>query len=210
MNKVDVRAKREWDNNCCEGCFQPLRDCLCDDQVGCGACGEMISVKDQDENGFHDPEFCGANDEIKEETKWANLPTTCDDFVAHPHLVETTINWKDKNGNTIEETKKIGCYTCQMALASEKQGTTSLASALLDLDIACDVVQTGGFTMCVYIKTGDESYIYANQKGFSFYCDEDCEGLLHTIWTNPESTAKEKAEGIKKTLEANNLTAKEL
>jgi hypothetical protein len=59
--------KAEWDNNCCEGCFQPLRDCLCDDQVGCGACGEMISVEDQDENGFHDPEFCGANEEVKEE-----------------------------------------------------------------------------------------------------------------------------------------------
>jgi hypothetical protein len=65
--KCSVRAKREWENNCCEGCFQPLRDCLCDEQVGCGACGEMISVEDQDENGFHDPEFCGANDEIEGE-----------------------------------------------------------------------------------------------------------------------------------------------
>ena len=35
--------------------------------VGCGACGQMISVSEQDENGFHDPEFCDANDEIKGE-----------------------------------------------------------------------------------------------------------------------------------------------
>lgn len=132
--------KAEWDNNCCEGCLQPLRDCLCDEfaesdevltevnsilvdyanlvkkfwdlydrlddetaelvntagedkwfqyaftrsldelwceataweltpkdleMVGCGACGQLISVKDQDSNGFHDPEFCGANDELE-------------------------------------------------------------------------------------------------------------------------------------------------
>jgi hypothetical protein len=126
-------------------------------------------------------------------TKWANLPTTCDDFVAHPH--------KKENGY---------CYQCQMASASEEQGTTALASALLDLDICCEVVQTGGFTMCVYIKTGDESYIFANDEGFSFYCSEDCEGLLHTEWANPTSTPEAKAEGIKKTLEVNNLEAKEL
>jgi hypothetical protein len=72
------------------------------------------------------------------------------------------------------------------------------------------VVQTGGFTMCVYIKTGDESYIYANDEGFSLYCGEDCEGLLHTEWGHTESTPEAKAEGIKKTLEVNNLQAKEL
>jgi hypothetical protein len=126
-------------------------------------------------------------------TKWANLPTTCDDFVAHPH--------KKENGY---------CYQCQMASASEEQGTTALASALLDLDICCEVHQTGGFTMCVYIKTGEDSYIYANNEGFSFYCSEDCEGLLHTEWANPASTPEAKAEGIKKTLKDNNLEAKEL
>jgi hypothetical protein len=209
MSELDVRAKREWENNCCEGCFQPLRDCLCDEQVGCGACGEMISVEDQDENGFHDPEFCGANDEIKEETKWANLPTTCADFVAHPHLVETTSTWKDKDGNAIEETKMRGCYTCQMALASEEQGTTALASALLDLDICCEVVQTGGFTMCVYIKTGEESFIYANDEGFSFYCGEDCEGLQEFDYRE-QMTPKEKASEIAEKMKSHNLEAKEL
>jgi hypothetical protein len=27
----DAKAKREWENNQCENCRQPLRDCLCDD-----------------------------------------------------------------------------------------------------------------------------------------------------------------------------------
>ena len=125
-------------------------------------------------------------------TKWANLPTTCDDFVAHPH--------KKENGY---------CYQCQMALASEEQGTTALASALLDLDICCDVQQTGGFTMCVYIKTGDESYIFANDEGFSFYCGEDCEGLQEFDYRE-QMTPKEKASEIAEKMKSHNLEAKEL
>jgi hypothetical protein len=118
------------------------------------------------------------------------LPTTCKDFVSHPHIV---------NGR--------GCYTCQEASASEAQGTTAIAEALIALGIPADVHQTGGFTMCVYIKTGEESYIYANNEGFSLYCDENCEGLLHTEWGTSESTPDARAEGIRKTLEVNNLKA---
>jgi hypothetical protein len=143
-------------------------------------------------------------------TKWANLPTTCVDFVAHPHLVETTSTWKDKDGNAIEETKMRGCYTCQMALASEEQGTTALASALLDLDICCDVHQTGGFTMCVYIKTGEESYIYASQEAFVFYRDENCDGWANMYFAESETTPEQKAKAIQTTMKTANLEAKEL
>lgn len=38
-----------------------------ENEFNCGACGQMISVSDQDENGFHDPELCDANDEIEGE-----------------------------------------------------------------------------------------------------------------------------------------------
>lgn len=126
-------------------------------------------------------------------TKWVNLPTTCDDFVAHPH--------KKENGY---------CYQCQMALASEEQGTTAIASALMDLDISCDVHQTGGFTMCVYIKTGDESYVYVNEEGFSFYRDENCEGWANMYFAKSEITAKQKAKAIQTTMKTANLEAKEL
>jgi len=140
-------------------------------------------------------------------TKWANLPTTCPDFVAHPHIVEQKIFTKD---GEYKETRKGGCYTCQMALASEDQGTTALMSALLDLNISCDVHQTGGFTMCVYIKTGNTSYIYANSEGFSFYKDEDCEGWANYQFAESENTPAKKAQAIQQTMKVANLVAIEL
>jgi hypothetical protein len=120
------------------------------------------------------------------------IPTTCPDFVSHPHLIEGR-----------------NCYTCVASLCSEEQGTSAIAEALIALGIPADVHQTGGFTMCVYIKTGEESYIYANAEGFSIYKDAECEGFFNAEWANAESTPEAKAEGIRKTLEVNNLQAKE-
>jgi hypothetical protein len=145
-------------------------------------------------------------------TKWANLPTTCADFVAHPHKVETKFTWTDKDGNKTEETKLSGCYTCQMALASEEQGTTALMSALLDLDLCCDVVQTGGFTMCVYIKTGAESFIYANAEGFGIYENDEDYDPKHIYFGDDfnEQSASQKAQKIAETMKEKNLQAVEL
>jgi hypothetical protein len=120
------------------------------------------------------------------------IPATCPEFVSHPH---------QKNGQS--------CYTCQCSSASETQGTSQIAEALNALGIPADVHQTGGFTMCVYIKTGDESYIYATSEGFSFYSDEECEGLQEFEFSEemtPETMAKDIADTMKKY----NLTAKEL
>ena len=131
--------------------------------------------------------------DTNEEETWANLPTTCADFVSHPHIV---------NGR--------GCYTCQMAQASEEQGTTALMSALLDLAIPCDVHQTGGFTMCVYIKTGEESYVYANDECFSFYKDENCDGWANYEFKESENTPQAKAQAIAQTMKVASLTAQEI
>jgi hypothetical protein len=120
------------------------------------------------------------------------IPATCPEFVSHPH---------QKNGQS--------CYTCQCSSASETQGTSQIAEALNAIGIPADVHQTGGFTMCVYIKTGDESYIYATSEGFSFYSDEECEGLQEFEFSEemtPETMAKDIADTMKKY----NLTAKEL
>jgi hypothetical protein len=143
---------------------------------------------------------------------WANLPTTCPDFVSHPHKVETKFIWTDKEGNKREETKMSGCYTCQMALASEEQGTTALMSALMDADIACEVVQTGGFCMCVYIKLEDDSFIYANTEGFGIYANgEDYEPENFYFGDNfNEQTATQKAQKIVETLKEKNLLAVEI
>ena len=135
------------------------------------------------------------------------IPATCKDFVSHPHIVEIKRVWRDKDGNqTKEETRMGGCYICQCASASEEQGTSQIAEELIALGTPADVVQTGGFTMCVYIKTGEESYIYANTEGFSFYCDEDCEGLREFDFRE-EMTPNEKAKEIKETMQNHNLKA---
>ena len=120
------------------------------------------------------------------------IPATCPEFVSHPH---------QKNGQS--------CYTCQCSSASEFQGTSQIAEALNAIGIPADVDQTGGFTMCTYIKTGDKSYIYANAEGFSFYCDEECEGSQEFDFRE-EMTPTEKAQEIADKMKANNLTGQEL
>ena len=63
--------------------------------------------------------------------------------------------------------------------------------------------------MCVYVKTGDKSYIYANAEGFSFYKDAECEGLQNFDFRE-EMTPTEKASEIAEQMKAHNLEAKEL
>ena len=121
------------------------------------------------------------------------IPATCPDFVSHPHIV---------NGR--------GCYQCQTSACSEGQGTSAIAEALIAIGIPADVHQTGGFTMCVYVKTGEESYIYANAEGFSFYKDEDCDGWSNVYFADSETTAEQKAKAIQITMKTANLEAKEL
>jgi hypothetical protein len=121
------------------------------------------------------------------------IPATCPDFVSHPHIV---------NGR--------GCYQCQTSACSEGQGTSAIAEALISLGIPADVHQTGGFTMCVYVKTGEDSYIYANAEGFSFYKDEDCDGWANVYFADSETTPEQKAKAIQATMKTANLEAKEL
>jgi hypothetical protein len=121
------------------------------------------------------------------------IPATCPEFVSHPHIV---------NGR--------GCYQCQTSACSEGQGTSAIAEALIALGIPADVHQTGGFTMCVYVKTGEESYIYANAEGFSFYKDEDCDGWANVYFADSETTPEQKAKAIQTTMKTANLEAKEL
>lgn len=80
------------------------------------------------------------------------LPTTCREFVSHPHT---------------------GCYTCAEAYASEEQGTTQIAQALIDEGIPAFVEQTGGFCMVVYVYSNDKkSAICATaESGAIFYPD---------------------------------------
>ena len=79
----------------------------------------------------------------------SQIPTTCTDFVEHPHMKETTFT-SAKTGETIK--RIAGCYSCQEASASEYQGTSQIAKALVKAGIQnVQVEQTGGFTMVVYV-----------------------------------------------------------
>jgi len=143
--------------------------------------------------------------------KWINLPTTCPDFTAHPHRVQVTSEVFHADGTQEKITKEGNCYTCQVAACSESQGTTALASALLDLGISCDIHQTGGFTMCVYIKTGEISYFYANAEGFSHYISDTDDGENFYFGDDFENmSAEQKAQQIAATMKAKNIQALEI
>jgi hypothetical protein len=124
------------------------------------------------------------------------IPPTCPDFVEHPHLVETKRIFKNKDGETIEDVRMSGCYTCQCSSASESQGTSQIASELRLLGIDAEVHQTGGFTMCVYIKTGENSYIYANAEGASHYRNDDDEEGENLVFFDDPETPAEKAQKL--------------
>jgi len=118
------------------------------------------------------------------------IPNTCPDFVEHPHIIP--------NGEHGEY--GFFCYQCQTSCASEEQGTSQIAEALQALGVPCDVHQTGGFTMCVYIKTGEDSYIYASKEGAFFYENEDDEGKI-IFYSDETDTAEDIAKKIYKSLE---------
>jgi hypothetical protein len=99
----------------------------------------------------------------------SQIPTTCPDFVEHPHIVQQKIY--SMNGE-FKETRLGGCYRCQCADASERQGINSLVLAFGEVGIPASVEQTGGFTMCAYVDLGDGFYIYANPLGAGLYDEE--------------------------------------
>jgi hypothetical protein len=121
---------------------------------------------------------------------------TCPEFVEHPHIVEEMIF---SRLGEYKETRKGGCYICQCASASED--INPIADELEALGISNEIHQTGGFTMCIYIKTGETSYIYANAEGFGHYKDlDDNEGenlFFDEDETNPQQKAKLIADWIK-------------
>jgi hypothetical protein len=132
--------------------------------------------------------------------------TTCKDFVSHPHLVETIRTFKDKDGNEIKDSRMGGCYVCQCASSAED--INPIADALEIAGIKNEIHQTGGFTMCIYIKTGKHSYIYANAEGASAYKnDEDYEGT-NLLFFGDEDTPIIKAQKLSLVMKHNKIKVK--
>ena len=121
---------------------------------------------------------------------------TCPEFVEHPHIVEQKIY---SMSGEYKETRKGGCYICQCASASED--INPIADELEALGISNEIHQTGGFTMCIYIKTGETSYIYANAEGAGHYKNQDDNEGENLFFdedeTNPQQKAKLIADWIK-------------
>lgn len=61
------------------------------------------------------------------------------------------------------------------ATASKEQGIDALIDELAKLGVKAETAQTGGFTMCAYIKLSGEKYIYANPYGAGVYDADDYE-----------------------------------
>jgi hypothetical protein len=98
------------------------------------------------------------------------IPKTCSEFVEHPHIVKTTFT-SGTTGETFE--RMAGCYSCQEASASEYQGTSQIAEALIKAGIQnVQVEQTGGFTMVVYVYNKDKTRaLTVNSTGIYFEPD---------------------------------------
>jgi len=114
------------------------------------------------------------------------IPKTCAEFVEHPHIVKTTFT-SGTTGETFE--RMAGCYSCQEASASEYQGTSQIAEALIKAGIQnVQVEQTGGFTMVVYVYNKDKTRaLTLNSTGIYFEPDSVNGGEYEEI-TSPNFT----------------------
>jgi hypothetical protein len=121
---------------------------------------------------------------------------TCPDFVEHPHIVEYKMYSPNGEFRGID---KSGCYECRSASASE--GINPIADALEILGISNEIHQTGGFCMCIHIDMGGTSFIYVNEEGFSYYKDQEDEGIDYREFdpnqTDPQIRAQLIADWIK-------------
>ena len=92
-------------------------------------------------------------------------------------------------------------YALRCEEASKEQGIDQLVSDLKEEGITATSEQTGGFTMCAYIKMKENRYIYANPYGAGIY---DEEGFGEDIFQMDEPNSKEVARKIALWIKENN------
>jgi hypothetical protein len=87
-------------------------------------------------------------------------------------------------------------YLERTTSASKEQGIDDLVIALEKQGIKATSEQTGGFTMCAFIKLKGGKYIYANTYGAGLY---DEEGYGEDIYNNEsEEDQQARAEDVAK------------
>jgi len=62
---------------------------------------------------------------------------------------------RDVNNNFLR-IEHGGCYQCRVSATCEEDGSNELALALQDAGIECNIEQTGGFCMVVYVYSADK------------------------------------------------------
>ena len=62
---------------------------------------------------------------------------------------------RDMHGNFLR-IEHGGCYQCRVSSVCESDGSNELALALQDAGIECNIEQTGGFCMVVYVYSADK------------------------------------------------------
>lgn len=87
------------------------------------------------------------------EKRWHEDAKPCAGFTSHPHMVDYEV--RDMHGN-FKRIEHGGCYQCQVSYVSERDGLNDLALALQDAGIECNIEQTGGFCMVVYVYSSDK------------------------------------------------------
>ena len=73
---------------------------------------------------------------------------------------------------------KHSCYSCDCAASAIHYHANDIANAIEDAGIPCQIEQTGGFTMVVYVRNGD-ACIGITSECMVFCKGEDDENCVH-------------------------------
>jgi len=84
-------------------------------------------------------------------------------------------------------------YALRCKEASKEQGIDQIVANLKEEEITATSEQTGGFTMCAYVRLSEDRYIYANAYGASVY---DAEGYESDIIQLDEADSKQVATAV--------------
>ena len=137
-----------------------------------------------------------------QEKRFHESVAPCKDFVAHPHMVDYEVH--DMNGNFLRM-EHGGCYVCQCSSVAESDGSNELALALEDAGIKCQVEQTGGFCMVVYVYSEDmKKALTLTTDAIGFEPDVE-EGMEEWVDLTPTEVAEGKTaiETLVETTKAN-------
>jgi len=127
--------------------------------------------------------------------RWHEDAKPCAGFTGHPHMVDYEV--RDMHGNFLR-IEHGGCYQCRVSATCESDGSNELALALQDAGIECNIEQTGGFCMVVYVYSADKKKaLTLTTWGIGFESDvEQVSGGEDWLDLTPYEVPEEITDGI--------------